>query len=332
MDIDKIREFFNLGDNYIRKLSAGSSTTYEIGAGTYVIDSENGRRIACYPSFCGDEMMRAARDMARDFVTALKMMGYLDQRILLLNVLRAAPGYGVRETLLESGADVSESWIRPYYVHPSYRLHTVQDLGLKFESYSDLRSGSYTLIKPDTEATGFTSLFSLHRFLDRCEKEGCRVERLILYGFIAEKGLQTIRQAFGNRIREIIAFAIEDMTPLAQNGYDMPVYGIDLSALEERGERKYLAAKAPREVVDALLASCYPGMDQPGDWSERQSRLFDGQSWINVDLTVHLKRSRDLLERLRRAQMSEPWYQEDHERIYEKQVSMIEDAMASVQW
>ncbi|WP_449463397.1 hypothetical protein PQ610_03170 [Tardisphaera miroshnichenkoae] len=331
MDLGKIRKFFNLSDGYVDELSAGSSTAYKMDEGTYVIDSENGRRIACYPSFCGDDMMKAALDMAKDFVAMLKGMGYLDKRVLLLNVLRAAPGYGVREALLESGADVFESWIRPYYVHPSYRLHTVQDLGLKFEQYSGLQSGSYTLIKPDTEATGFTSLFSLERFLDRCEKEGCSVERLVLYGFIAERGLEAIRRAFGSRIGEIVAFAIEDVTPLAQNGYDMPLYGIDLSALEEKGQRNYLAAKAPREVMDSLLGSCYPGMDQPGDWSERQNRLFDGQSWINVDLTVHLKRSRDLLERLRKAQVNEPWYQEDHEKIYEKQVSMIEDALASIQ-
>ncbi|MGC8636114.1 MAG: hypothetical protein ACP5T5_03680 [Thermoprotei archaeon] len=331
MDLDGIRKFFGINDGYIRKVSAGSSVAYDMGKGIYVIDSENGRRIACYPSFCGDEMMKAALDMAKDFVTMLKKMGYLDQRVLLLNVLRAAPGYGVRKALLDSGADVSESWIRPYYVHPSYRLHTVQDLGLKFEQYSSLKPGSYTLIKPDTEATGFTSLFSLERFLDKCEKEGCKVERLVLYGFIAERGLEAIKRAFGSRIGEITAFAIEDVTPLAQNGYDMPVYGIDLSALEERNEKAYLAAKAPHDVMDFLLSSCYPGMDQPGDWSERQNILFDGQDWIKVDLSVHLKRSRDLLDRLRRAQANEPWYQEDHERIYERQVNMIEEAIASIQ-
>ncbi|MGC8615134.1 MAG: hypothetical protein ACP5UU_04925 [Thermoprotei archaeon] len=331
MDSEKIRRYFNLRGQYVAKLKAGASTAYQLDKYLYVMDSEKGRKIACYPSFCGDEMMKATLDMARDFVLLLKEMGYLDQEVLLLNVLRAAPGYGVRDALIESGARVSESWIRPYYLHPSYRLHTVKDLGLKFEQYSSLKPGSYTLIKPDTEATGFTTLFSLDRFLTKCESHGCSVDRLILYGFIADRGLELIRRTFSSRVKEIIAFAIEDLTPLARNGYDMPAYGIDLSALEEVGERVYLAARAPDEVVDALLLSCYPGMDQPGDWSERQTRLFDGEHWTEVDPKIHLKRSQELLTRLRKAQISEPWYQEEHEKIYEMHMMMIEDALSALQ-
>ncbi len=304
---------------------------YEAERGKYIVHSKEGVQIACYPWLCGHEFDKANRLLATKVAHVMNTMGILEGNMLFLNVLRAAPGYRLKEALLDEGVEFEEAWVRPFYAHQSFRAHGIADLVLKYETAPELKTGKeYTLIKPDTEATGNTSIFSINWMLGKCKAAGCRISTLVLYGFISERAIKAIEDSTRGLIKEVLAFAIEDITPLAENGYDMPLYGLDYSAFETRKEKVRLAAWVPHDVFKEMYGCYYPGMDQPGDWSERQVELFDGTKTTKVDLSIHLRRSAELMKGLRNANLGEPWYGEHHEKIYQEIYHKIEDELAKL--
>ncbi|MEM3811304.1 MAG: hypothetical protein QXV38_03285 [Conexivisphaerales archaeon] len=307
---------FNFDTKFEEISSYGDSKFYKYGNDEYVIDSEEGRRIASDPSVCGMPFEEANLKMARYAVKFMKELGLLDEKLVVQHVLRASLGYRIKDALHEAGKEFAETWTRPVYSYVSYRTHTVDGLSIIYDSPTSIPvSGKFYLLKPDTEASGFTSLKVLDNFFRKC-KQDCQVKGVVLYGFISRVAMDRVKSYLASRGIQTISIAIENITSLSENGYDMPLYGIDEQAYSSRGTKAKLASATPMPVLQSMLGSYYPGMDQPGDWSDRQVRLYDGSAWNEVDLLVHLNRSLKMLERMRIINRIEGWYGETHEKIY----------------
>jgi len=313
----------------------GGLSLYAFGRDLYALDSPEGRVIACDPSVCGEEFRALNASLARKAFRALEEKALYDvgpgsgTRLLFQHVLRASLGYGLREAAMDAGHEFVEVWSRPLYAHASYRQHTVSDLVMAYDQPSQLPGGKYVVLKPDTEATASTSLFTLQNLLEKCDRSGCRIEKVIFYGFIAEPAVRKLRDYLGGKNIASVFFAIEDVTPLAANGYDMPLYGIDEAQFSSSGEKHRLFGLTPPDVLEGEFDCYYPGMDQPGDWSERQPSLFDGVDWKKVDLSVHLRRSLDMLRRMREINAGEPWYADHHEEVYRKLEDKLEKKISA---
>ncbi len=308
---------FNFNTKFDEVSSYGSSKVYRHSDDEYVIDSEEGRKIAYDPSIYGKQFDELNLAMAKYAVKFMKELGILDEKLVIQHVLRASLGYRIREAMQNEGKEFSDVWTRPIYSYTSYRTHTVADLTISYDSPSTIpETGEFFLIKPDTEATGFTSIKILDNFFKKCSS--CRVKAVVLYGFISRVAIDRIKSYLSLKNVKAISIAIEDITPLSENGYDMPLYGIDEQAFSSRSVKARLAAEVPLQVLQQMIQYYYPGMDQPGDWSDRQTELFDGMAWSKVNPLVHLSRSMKMLDRLRQINRTEAWYSEQHEEIYSK--------------
>ncbi|MGC8661216.1 MAG: hypothetical protein ACP5TZ_01765 [Nitrososphaeria archaeon] len=306
---------FNFDTGFDEIGSYGNSMVYRHSNDEYVIDSEEGRKVASDPSVCGTTFESLNLAMARYAAKFMKELGLLDGKVVLQHVLRASLGYRIRDALHETGKGFSEIWTRPVYSYTSYRSHTTDDLEITYDEPAAVPEGEkFYLLKPDTEATGFTSLKVLDHFFKKCK--GCQVEAVVLYGFISRPAIDRIKSYLHSKNVKTVTIAIENITPLAENGYDMPLYGIDDQAYSNRGIKVKMASAVPMPVLRSMLDDYYPGMDQPGDWSDRQVKLFDGTAWNIVDPLVHLNRSLKMLEKMRIINRTEEWYNEMHEKIY----------------
>ncbi|MCL4344395.1 MAG: hypothetical protein JRM84_03805 [Nitrososphaerota archaeon] len=310
---------FNFDIKFDEVSRYGNAGVYRHGDDEYVIDSEEGRRIASDPSIYGGPFEESNLAMARYAVRFMKELGLLDEKLVIQHVLRASLGYRIRDALQETGKEFGELWTRPVYSYTSYRTHTVDDLTISHDAPDTIpASGDFYLLKPDTEASGFTSLKVLDNFFKKCSAQNCRVKAVVLYGFISRVAVDRVKSYLSSKNVKTITIAIENITPLSENGYDMPLYGIDDQAYSSRGTKVKLASAVPTTVLQSMLYDYYPGMDQPGDWSDRQTRLYDGTTWNKVDPLVHLNRSLKILEKMRAINRTEEWYTERHEKIYSK--------------
>lgn len=293
---------------------------------TFILDAKEGRAIAADPSVVGEEFDRYNTALGFKAAQAMRRMGLLDGRSVFLDVLRAAPGYRLYEgiTKEKGDMDISRVSLRPKYVRKSYQAHVYNELEIIYSDLKSLPEGHVTLFKPDTEASGKTSMAALAYFLDGCRKVGCTVDRMVLYGFISKPGLLKIIDFLKGSGIECYAFAIEDLTALSENGYDMPLYGVDKAANEPG---RLLKSVAPYEVVSEMAGEYYPGLDQPGDWSERQSRLFTGAGYESGGILNHLQMSLKNLSELKPLSESQGWYRQPHKAIYELLVRSISERL-----
>ncbi|MFP3417195.1 MAG: hypothetical protein RXO71_02730 [Nitrososphaeria archaeon] len=315
---DKVLRSFDFSTSFSEYFSSSGFKVYSRSKNLFVIDSQEGREIACYPQILGEEFERLNYKLAKRFIEFLDREGVFSERIMMQHVLRASLGYKVYDVLKEKGIGFINSWSRPLYKYVSFRKHLQRELTMTYDDPPTLPSGEYVVLKPDTEATGNTSLFVLDNLFRKCSSSGCKIKKVIFYGFISDKAIKVLEEYLKGRGVEGVYYAIENITPLAENGYDMPLYGLDESRYEKDGTKSKLAASVPEEVLNNMLECYYPGMDQPGDWSERQVRLFDGREWKDVDPKVHAQRSLNVLEKLREISKDEEWYDSVHENIYNK--------------
>jgi len=51
--------------------------------------------------------------------------------------------------------------------------------------------------------------------------------------------------------------------------------------------------------------------------------------WKKVDLSVHLRRSPDMLKRMREINAGEPWYTDHHEEVYRKLEGKLEKKISA---
>lgn len=276
----------------------------------YILETEAGRRVACHPHIVGGELERLCLEAARVFGKALVGLGLYDaEGSAILHILRGGSGYMVADALPERAPIVS---VRTEYRGDGYRSHSDEErrIEVTFSDLSGLGSVS-TLLVPDTYATGRSAETALGELF----ASGLSLERVILYGFIAIPALMRLGALCVDAGAELFSFAICDIAQLANNNYDMPLYGLDESLYGSKGELRRLGSIVDLETLRRLLPSYVAGLDQPGDWSERHRRLFNGFSDEAGDIVGHLRKSIGLVESLRGVGSKQSWYSDFHDGI-----------------
>lgn len=297
----------------------------------YIVDTPEGARIASEPEIVGGEFFNLNLKAALEATSAMKQILDFDKPILFLHVLRASTGYMLHKAFSSLNIQFSEAFVRVKYVTGSYRDHVQRRVVVAFRKFEKIPEGDITLVIADTVATGLSLEAALRTAYEELSKGNSRIEDLILYGFISKEGIEKtydVSQRLG--IRKLYVFAMQDITPLAYNKYDMPLYGPDESYWSERGKLKTLGSIVDIATLKRMLPEYAPGMDQPGDWSERQDSLFNGYGYEPGNIAGHLDKSLSLLKKLREIVRTTPWYCDWIGKIFEKRQRKLEDALKRI--
>ena len=274
----------------------------------YLIDSTAGATIACHPHIVGEELRMLSLKVAKIFVKALASFELLEaNKMALMHILRAGTAYMVGDALPFTPSLIN---IRTRYIQNGYRDHSnaLSDLEVSYMEHSGEIENATTILIPDTFATGRSSEAALSHIMDY----GYNPSKVILYGFISIPALIRMSKICHENDIELISFAICDLTQLSQNHYDMCVYGPDESRYHESGEYKTLGSIIGAETLRRILPEYIPGLDQPGDWSERQDELFNGYEEEKGDIRGHLQKTIRIIENLRCINQEKAWYQDYH--------------------
>ena len=290
---------------------------------SYILDSEAGMTVACHPFLVGAELAELCLGCAEDLWTSLRGMGLLgDGGYSILNILRGSSGYRVSEASPPGTPVIS---IRTEYSEEGYRAHSDDSRRVRV-TYSDLDPrglpGS-SIIIPDTFATGRSAEAALVHLFD----EGVVPDRVVLYGFTAIPALERLGLLCAGWGVELVSFSICDVTQLASNHYDMPVYGLDESLWESKGELRRLGSIVDGETLRRLMPCYVAGLDQPGDWSERHLGLFDGAGVVSGNVAGHLRKSIGLVESLVGLNSGQPWFDDLHREIAEAELGRLREAL-----
>ena len=283
----------------------------------YIIDTLAGGLVACHPHIVGDDLKSLCREAARHFVEAAKAMRVLTEDTAILHILRAGAGYMVADVI--EGAPIVD--VRTEYRTDGYRAHSddPRRLVVSYRRYPEGLDDAATIVVPDTYATGRSAEAALLDLMGNRFSP----DSIILYGFIAVPALIRLGALCEERGVDLHSFAICDLAQLAHNNYDMCIYGPDESLYTETRRRGALGSVIDRETLRRLLPSYIPGLDQPGDWSERQSRLFDGVTNRRGDIRGHLVKSIGLIEKLMAMNTGEEWYTEVHEAAANAELGLL---------
>jgi hypothetical protein len=271
-----------------------------IYAKLFLIDTNSGQRIACHPHIVSKKLADLCLNVAREFALILKELSLVTNQSGILHILRGSYGYMVDKTL----PSLPVIHIRTQYIENGYRAHSDDSRKINV-IYSDYYETIFdSLIIPDTYATGRSvEAALLHMF-----KHGLSVERVIIYGFVAISAIERLYNLLVKHGIPLFVFAICDVTQLYTNNYDMPLYGLDEHLYRQQGILKPLGSIVSKDTLREMIPHYIPGMDQPGDWSERQNTLFNGHNNERGDIRGHLQRSIKLLESLDELNCQQPWY------------------------
>jgi hypothetical protein len=319
------------GGSKVYRVDANNSTLIPKGAlhgSLYIIDSTPGREIACHPSIVGEALEGLSLKCSVEFSSALVGLGlFSGEGTAVLHILRGAAGYRVVDALPVRVPVVS---IRTEYKGDGYRAHSddSRSLTVTYRDYPvdlDTRDVS-DLIIPDTYATGRSAEVALLELFE----VGLEPRRIFLYGFIAVPALTRIGAICEEKGIEMHSFAICDVTQLADNHYDMPLYGLDESLHASTGEIRKLGSIVAKDTLMGMLPRYVAGMDQPGDWSERHLTLFNGKGNEAGDIRGHLEKSLGLIESLRALNSEQLWYDGGHEGIASSEKQRLQKALEGV--
>jgi len=291
----------------------------------FIIDTPQGRKIACHPHIVGDSLRTLAFEAALEAGKAMSELAKLSKMdadcIVFENVLRAASGYELHAAFqaITGRKRLRNVWIRPCYVKPSYRGHDEEaslSLNIVYEDFDELpHDKEIVVLKPDTEATGKTGQISIERLVEKCREVGSSVRTLILYGFISAPSIKLIDETAKKHGIELMAFPIENITNLAFNGYDMTLYGVDESYWKATGKIRKLGSTVDIETLKRFLPKFTPGSDQPGDWSNRQTTIHVTKERSEKgEIKTHLQNSIKLIKSLLEISDFKPWQQKIAER------------------
>lgn len=279
-----------------------------------LVDTHSGLRIACEPELVGRELEAEALKAA-EAAAALIARFASSERVAFLHVLRASMGYRLHEALKAGGFQLAEAFVRVCYPGSSVGLHQGRRAKLVHSNLGSV-SREGVLVVADTVATGETLETALKHFISEAGSRGAKIGEVHVYGFLSEVGVKRVAAALEKLgVGRTLFYAIQDLTALASNSYDMPLYGPDLPSFRS-GRLVSLGGVAAEETLERMLHHYFPGMDQPGDWSERQCLLFDGSGYERGQILAHLERSLWALEELHRAVRAYPWYDDYLEEVY----------------
>jgi len=272
----------------------------------YIIDTPYIRRIACHPHVVGNElesMMFQSAELTLPAILELCEINKSNCELLFEQILRAAPGYQLHTAAARM---IPESFrivfVRPRYTHTSYRDHdgmVQRQLEVVYEDFSDLQRGKdIVLLMQDTVASSRSAVLSIERAVQKCEENGTKIKKWVLYGFIALDGLELLDKVARNHGIPLKAFALGNLTALCANNYDMPLFGVDESLWQKQHSIHKLGGLIDRITFADFAKEFIPGADQPGDWSARQTNLFNGSGFERGDIETHLKNSVRLINSL----------------------------------
>jgi hypothetical protein len=88
----------------------------------------------------------------------------------------------------------------------------------------------------------------------------------------------------------------------------MAAYGLDESYHHATGATRKLVSIIAPETLRKYIEIYVPGLDQPGDWSERQPKLFNGYTIEQGCIKAHLVKSINLITRIREISKDKDWY------------------------
>jgi uracil phosphoribosyltransferase len=292
-----------------------------VGA-VYIVDSRAGGLVACHPHIVGDHLKALCREAASRFVEAARSVGVLTYDAAILHILRAGAGYMVADVMKE--APVID--VRTEYRADGYRDHSdaTSRLVVSYRHYPEGLDKAATIVVPDTYATGRSAEAALLDLIGN----GFKPDRIILYGFIAIPALIRLGALCEEHGVDLHSFAICDLAQLAHNNYDMCIYGPDESLYRETRRRGALGSVIDRATLRSLSPRYVPGLDQPGDWSERQSLLFDGVANRSGDIRGHLSKSIRLIESLMEMNAGKEWYTETHEEAARTELKLLRETLA----
>ncbi len=292
----------------------------------FIVDTPSGMTIACHPHVVGENLGSLCLDCAGEFIRVLRAMNLFESgHLTVLQILRAAPGYRMTEVLPKNTPII---WIRAEYRAGGYRSHfnETRKIEITYRDYSavdpDVDQIS-TILIPDTFATGVSAENAVIDLLGT----GVKPRKIILYGFISIPALTRLGELASENSIELISYAIGNMMQVAYNNYDMPMYGLDESLYSATGELKPMGSIVDSETLRTYLPGYVAGLDQPGDWSERQSTLSTGHGHERGDIIGHLTKSKKLIESLREINSRQPWYNDFHDTISSRELEKLENAL-----
>jgi hypothetical protein len=319
-------------DTKLFEVDADSSPLMQDGVGWgryYIIDTPECREVACHPHIVGDGLRELCYKVAVEFREVLNGLGLFDcGSLAIVNILRGSSGYRLVDLF---DGDVPTFTVRTQYRGDGYRSHTdnARCIGVTYRDYfkNDHRfQGVSTVVVPDTFATGR----SVEAALQDLFLAGLEPETVLLYGFTAVPSLVMISEVCEAHGLELVSFSLCDISQLAYNNYDMPIYGLDESLYTSMGGIRRMGSIIDPETLKNVLPQYVAGMDQPGDWSERQSTLFNGRGNEVGDMMGHLTKSLRLIESLNKINREQPWYTKLHSTIADRELKMIREALESL--
>lgn len=279
-----------------------SSIVREDLGGCYIIDTPEAQQIAAHPHIVGDKLADLCLITAKEFKSMVTELGLLRGSSGVLHILRGSAGYMVDAVFSE----LPLINLRTVYTEDGYRSHSDDSrrIEVTYNDYSGQKLD--TLIVPDTYATGR----SLEAALLTLNESGLRPTRLIIYGFIAIPSIRRLHKLCESIGCHLVTVALCDITQLAANNYDMTLFGPDEHLYTINGKLNKLGSIVGAETLHEMVYSFIPGLDQPGDWSERQSRLFNGLDMEPGNIKGHLTKSISFIEELDKINQTQEWYNE----------------------
>jgi hypothetical protein len=158
---------------------------------------------------------------------------------------------------------------------------------------------------------------------------GFQADTIVIYGFIAITGMKRVYNYLAKHGIELFTFAICDLTQLYSNNYDMPLYGLDENHYKTHKKLSHLGSIVSLETLRDMIGSYIPGMDQPGDWSERQSNLFNGTGNESGDIKGHLKKSIEFIKSLDMLNSTQPWYNEEIKKLTQLELEQLHKTISN---
>lgn len=297
---------------------------YKVTEEDFIIDTPEARTLACFPHIVSDAFIDLNKRAAMKASEVIIERHGLDERdVVILHILRAGPGYMLHEAFKARNIKIKELYVRPKYIESSFKDHVDKVIKIVYhDAFRFSGCDRISLIIPDTIATGKTSIEVL-KFYKKDLKD--KVEEIILYGFISRKGLANIRRFLEEEYNTIVySYSLVDLTALASNNYDMPIYGPDENLMVKYGEEKLLGSTIGYETLRDCINYYFPGIDQPGDWSARQTLLFTGTGYEKANYLEHLQNMKKSIERLLSMSRRRQWFRKIYEEIAKGHIKAID--------
>lgn len=283
----------------------------------YILDTPQAQRIASHPHLVGTELADLSLAAAYEFKSVLLELGLIGESTGILHILRGSSGYMLNEAIPE----LPLINIRTEYSEDGYRAHSDDSRRIAV-TYSDYHGQDLdTLIIPDTYATGRSVEAALITF----RESGHSPKNVIIYGFIAIPAIRRLYKLCEEENCRLITFALCDITQLAANNYDMTLFGPDEYLHTTKSELNYLGSIVGEETLQEMAVNFIPGLDQPGDWSERQFKLFNGHGLEDGNIKGHLSKSIKFIEELDKINKAQIWYNKRIKELSETELKSLRE-------